>query len=376
MLSMASDITERKQAVMKLRESEERFRTMADDAPVLIWLSDVDGDLTYFNDRWLRFTGRGLEQELEGKWIESVHTDDRKRIQEAFDRSHDRREGFTIEFRLMHEDGEYRWMLLRAIPRRLLDGTFIGFVGSCVDITDRKLAEEKLLHSKQQAEDLTILKSAFLTNMTHEIRTPLTVILGFTSVLRQGTRREYQRFVNLIERSGRRLLLMLDSVLDLAQLDAGTLGVEPSRQNVADIVHSVVATLVPIAEDKHLYLTFDEPESGPYATMDAAVVVRVLNNLLDNAIKFTEQGGVHVFVDEDETHVTIHIRDTGIGISDEFLPHILEAFSQESTGIERTHQGSGLGMTVSNLLLELLGGKLLIQTAKGVGSTISVRLPK
>ncbi len=375
MLSMATDITERKQAVLRLRESEKLFRTMADNAPVLIWISDTSGDFTYFNERWLEFTGRKFEEELRGGWTEGIHPDDRDHWEAVFARAREQREGISIEIRLRRHDGTYRWMLVRAIPRHLLDETYIGFIGSCIDITDRKAAEEKLLLSKKQAEDLTILKSSFLTNMTHEIRTPLTVILGFTSILRQGTRREYHRFVNLIERSGRRLLLMLDSVLDLAQLDAGTLMVEPSRHNLDDIILSVIATLEPVVEDKNLRLVYHEPDSVPYVTVDAAILARVLNNLLDNAIKFTEEGSVYITLHPDETHTDVQIRDTGIGIAPEFLPEIFDAFSQESTGIERTHQGSGLGMTVSKQLLELIGGDLIVQSEKGVGTTITVRLP-
>lgn len=376
MLTMTHDITERKRVALALRESEERFRTMADNAPVLIWISGTDKACTYFNERWLEFTGRSMEQEVGGGWAEGVHPDDVDRCIQVYTMAFDRREQFTMEYRLRRHDGVYRWMLDRGVPRFLPDGTFVGYIGSCVDITDRKLAEQKLIHSKEQAEEMTILKSAFLTNMTHEIRTPLTVILGFTSILRQGARKEYQRFVNLIERSGRRLLLMLDSVLDLAQLEAGTLVVEPTRQNIADITHGVVATLVSIAQDKNLTLEFEEPKAAPYAIVDAAVLARVLNNLLDNAIKFTDEGGVRVWLEEDERYVIIQIEDTGIGIDERFLPHVFDAFSQESTGIERTHQGSGLGLTVSKQLLDLLGGKLTLRSTKGEGSLVTVRLPK
>lgn len=376
MLTMANDITERKESALALQESEERFRAMADSAPVLIWISDPESRSTYFNRRWLEFTGRDISDEVSGGWMENVHDDDVDRCVQVFNRASQRRETITMEYRLRRHDGVYRWMLNRAIPRFLPDNTFIGYIGSCVDITNRKQAEQKLLHAKKHAEEMTILKSAFLTNMTHEIRTPLTVILGFTSILRQGTRREYQRFVNLIERSGRRLLLMLDSVLDLAQLEAGTLTVDRSRQNVADIVHGVVATLAPIAEEKHLYLRYEEPEDVPYAIADASVLARVLNNLLDNAIKFTETGGVTVSLIEEEHHVSIRISDTGIGIGDRFMPHVFDAFSQESTGIERTHQGSGLGLTVSKQLLELLEGSLTLESRKGEGSTVIVRLPR
>jgi PAS domain S-box-containing protein len=376
MLTMAVDITERLRAVHALRESEERFRLMADAAPVLIWTADADCRGTFFNQQWLEFVGRSIDEELGTGWTASLHSDDIDECQRIYQRSAERREPFTLEYRLRRSDGEYRWMLERGIPRLDASGDFAGFIGSVIDITERRDSEQRLREAKEHAEEITILKSAFLTNMTHEIRTPLTVILGFTSILRQGIRKEYGRFVTLIERSGRRLLLMLDSILDLAQLEAGTLDPEIERHSVDEIVHGVMGTISPIAEDKGLSLTFSPSDHGAYIETDHAVLSRILNNLIDNAVKFTEKGEVRILVEDDDEHTEISIEDTGIGIHEDFLPRIFDAFAQESTGLTRTHQGSGLGLTVSRQLIELLGGTLSVDSQKDIGSRIIVRLPK
>jgi PAS domain S-box-containing protein len=225
-LTVMNDITEHKRTRNALKESEERFRMMADSAPVLIWVADESGECIYFNKPWLEFTGRSLEED-EGKgWHQNVHPDDFDSFRSNYARALENRETFSTEYRLRRHDGEYRWVLDRGIPRYNADGSFAGFIGSVIDINEQKDTEQKMLEAKEHAEEMAKLKSTFLTNMTHEIRTPLTVILGFTSILRQGVRPEYHRFVNLIDRSGRRLLLMLDSMLDLAQLEAGTLEIE------------------------------------------------------------------------------------------------------------------------------------------------------
>jgi len=267
-------------------------------------------------------------------------------------------------------------MHFTGVPRFASDGAFVGYVGSFSDITEGKETELELVMAKEAAEEMARIKSAFLTNMTHEVRTPLTVILGFTSMLKQGVRPQYQRFVKVIERSGRRLLLMLDSILDLAQLEAGSVDVENTSFNVVDVVESVSELIRPMANEKGLTFQISKPVDGAYVKKGQRLVARVLNNLLDNAVKFTEEGGIEVEVSEREDHVYVTIRDTGIGITDAFLPHIFDEFSQESTGLERTHQGSGLGLAVSKRLLDLIGGHIRVTSNKGAGSAFIVELPK
>lgn len=376
MLTIATDITELRRTTSLLQESEQRFRLMADAAPVLIWLSDVEGRRTFVNRQWLEFVGSSMDAELGKGWLGSVHPADQERCLSVVRDALARREGFSMEYRLRRHDGDYRWVLDRGTPRLDASGNLAGYIGSCTDITDRREGEDRLRDAKERAEEVTILKTAFLTNMTHEIRTPLTVILGFTTILRQGTRPEYQRFISLIERSGRRLLLMLDSVLDLAQLEAGTLEPEFARHNVADLANGVAEALRPIAEEKDIELSIRADGQAFHVETDHAIISRVLNNLIDNAVKFTEKGDVVVLIRSETDDVVVEIRDTGIGIHEDFLPRIFDAFSQESTGLARTHQGSGLGLTVSAQLVHLVGGSLSVNSVKGAGSTILIRLPR
>ena len=156
LLIASSDITERMQAQQALRESEARFRNMADTAPVMIWMSDTEKQSTYFNKRWLDFTGRALNEELGDGWIKGVHSDDSEHCRQFFSNSFDERKQFKIEYRLRRSDGEYRWVLDTGTPRFSFDGVFLGFIGSCMDITERKESEEAL---KQAHSDLKILKN-------------------------------------------------------------------------------------------------------------------------------------------------------------------------------------------------------------------------
>ena len=243
------------------------------------------------------------------------------------------------------------------------------------DITARKEAEDALRQAKEQAEKIAQFRSALLQNMTHEIRTPLTVILGFTSMLHQGIRDDYRRFVDLIERSGRRLLLTLDSLLDLAQLESGTLEVDTELHNVFDVVHGTASSLEPMADQKGLTFSLNLPASAVYARFDCELFSHALTHLVDNAIKFTEEGGVTITADIEGDAVQVHVKDTGVGIGEQFEARIFDAFSQESEGISRTHQGSGLGLTVAHRLIDRIGGRIDHASRKGQGSVFTIELP-
>jgi signal transduction histidine kinase len=243
------------------------------------------------------------------------------------------------------------------------------------DITARKEAEDALRQAKDQAEEIAQFRSALLQNMTHEIRTPLTVILGFTSMLHQGIRDDYRRFVDLIERSGRRLLLTLDSLLDLAQLESGTLQVDNELHNVFDIVHGTAASLEPMADQKGLTFSLDLPATAAYARFDCELFSHALTHLIDNAIKFTEEGEVAVTAEVADDAVRVHVKDTGVGVGEQFEGRLFDAFSQESEGISRTHQGSGLGLTVAHRLVDRIGGRIEHASRKGQGSVFTIELP-
>lgn len=375
-LAALTDITEQQKMLNALQENESRFKSVADSVPVLLWLADSEGGFVFLNETWHRFTGKEFEESRGQGWASGLHPEDSQSVLNQYREAVAKRTPFSVECRLLRHDGVYRWMHFTGVPRYASDGAFVGYVGSFSDITEGKETELELVMAKEAAEEMARIKSAFLTNMTHEVRTPLTVILGFTSMLKQGVRPQYQRFVKVIERSGRRLLLMLDSILDLAQLEAGSVDVENTSFNVVDVVESVSELIRPMANEKGLTFQISKPVDGAYVKKGQRLVARVLNNLLDNAVKFTEEGGIEVEVSEREDHVYVTISDTGIGITDAFLPHIFDEFSQESTGLERTHQGSGLGLAVSKRLLDLIGGHIRVTSNKGAGSAFIVELPK
>ncbi len=263
--------------------------------------------------------------------------------------------------------------------------------GNTTVVLDRIERERELVRAKETAEEASELKSAFLANMSHEIRTPLTSIIGFaeaigdrSSSIRGGNGSAPQEegptvdhFANLIEKSGRRLLETLNSVLDFSQLEAGSMPLSPNRIDVTAEIQETAELFRTRAGDEGVTLNLELADSPLYAYADPAALRRILRNLVSNAVKFTDAGGsVTIRATETDGGIKIEVEDTGIGIDPEFVPNLFDAFQQESTGNKRTHEGSGLGLAVAHRLVDLMHGTIKVDTAKGEGTCFTVQLPR
>lgn len=220
-------------------------------------------------------------------------------------------------------------------------------------------------------------KETILSTTTHELRTPLSAILGFTSVLKEEIENsQHREFLELIEESGHRLLATINDILDLARLRSGSMILRRVPVEVAEIVQKVYQLLEPLARQKSLDFRIELPSESVRVLSDPRALERVLTNLLSNAIKFTSEGEVVISVATDEQHVRIAVRDTGVGISEEFLPYVFDEFRQESSGIDRVFEGSGLGLAIAARLVKLMEGNIEVVSKKGEGSTFTVVLPR
>ncbi len=237
--------------------------------------------------------------------------------------------------------------------------------------------------AERRAEEMARLKSAFLANMSHEIRTPLQGVLGFASLLaRQATGKQHE-YAERIMSSGRRLMDTLNAVLTLAKLEARQTDLTPELLDIDREVRDILHTFQRRAEERKLNLQYiAEPGiEGLMVQLDSGGLSSILHNIIGNAIKFTEQGGVTVRLGRDkhpetgEDCIRIRVKDTGIGISPEFLPHLFDTFQQESTGFSRSHEGSGLGLSITKRLVEMMGGTIEVESEKGKGSVFTITLP-
>ena len=252
----------------------------------------------------------------------------------------------------------------------------------------REELEEELLRLREVAEATRHAQSVFLDNMSHEIRTPLTSIIGFASALGQQESGKYREYARHIEEDGFRLLDTLNAMLTLAQLEADQLDLQLEPLPVCIEIQEIVRQFEPQARDKDLTLTLRLEEGAEHAQarLDGDVLGRIMHNLIQNAIKFTAQGGITVAVSREKDQaalnghgmapcVCVRVQDTGVGIDPAFMPHLFTAFRQESTGTSRSHEGAGLGLAITKRFVELLNGAITVESEKGTGSVFSVYFP-
>ncbi len=250
------------------------------------------------------------------------------------------------------------------------------------ELARERVLNERLQHANvrlQEANDrltqVDRLKDEFLANTSHELRTPLTAILGFASILKEEATEEHQEFVSFIEENGQRLLKTLDSLLDLARLRAGTMEVECERIDVGRHAAEVARSFATQAARKGVDLDVFLPERPLHAWLDGRCLDGIMHNLLGNAVKFTEAGRVWVRVVPQDGRVLVEVGDTGIGIEESFMPHLFDEFKQESSGLTRTHEGSGLGLAVTYRLVRLMNGEITAESRKGEGSRFTISFP-
>ena len=370
----------------ELRESEARFRQLADSAPVLIWISDAEGRCSWLNRPWLDFTGASLERQAGDGWEAFVHPEDLARIKETIRRHFETRTPFEMDYRLRRSDGLHRWLLTRGMPLFSGTGAFLGYMGGCIDIHERKEAEkdsEAQLKGEQrariEAERTALLKDEFLATVSHEMRTPLTAMLGWVQLLRNGTLSPdtVPQALETIERNARAQAKLIDDLLDMSRILSGRLRLDVQQVQPAEIVEAAISAAEPAATAKGVRIVSDlDPHTGPIVG-DPTRLQQIIWNLLNNAIKFTPAKGlVTVRLKRIDYSLEISVTDTGEGITPEFLPHVFDRFRQQDASTVRRHQGLGLGLAIVKQLVELHGGSVEARSP-GVskGATFLVHLP-
>jgi PAS domain S-box-containing protein len=284
---------------------------------------------------------------------------------------------FFADYLIKTKSGELKWLGDRSYSLADESGLVTGSVGILTDITTRKKVEEELREAKEKAEEMSRVKSFFFANMSHELRTPLIGIMGYSEIL-QDVIRENEDALGMaktIHKSGTRLLDTLNNILRISKIESERVECKPENKDIITLLKEIVNLYIPTAKSRSISLNFEFVEQEIICSIDERLFRDVLNNLINNAIKYTLKGSITVKVYRENGKVIIKIIDTGIGIPKERQKVIWEAFRQVSEGIGRGFEGTGLGLTISKKYIEMMGGDISLKSEEGVGSEFTIELP-
>ena len=308
---------------------------------------------------------------------ELVHPDDHARVTAEVQAALDAGRSYTLEYRAMHRDGHSFWAWERGKAVRDATGRVLWLDGVVVDISERKGMEQALRDAKDRAEQAVAAKTTFLANMGHEVRTPLNAIIGFSEiVLRNELDMRQRQYVFKVRQAATALLRLMNDILDMAKLKRGQLESTACDFSLRTLAQEALATQRSAAEQKGLALRLDtEPGLSDAFQGDGPRLRQVLDKLLDNAVKFTEQGTVRLQLARQHGQVLLAVHDTGIGIAAQDQARVFDAFSQADGSASRRFGGTGLGITLARQLVQRMGGTLTLQSTPGQGSVFRVLVP-
>lgn len=371
-LRMMIDITDLKETEASLRDSEERFRTLADNISQLAWTCDRLGQATWYNRRWYEFTGTTWEEMKGGGWSKVHDPAHLPRVSAGLEAAVASGEPWEDSFPLRGADGTWRWFLSRAIPIRNEAGEITRWFGTNTDVTELREVEERLVEADRR-------KNEFMAMLGHELRNPLAAIRTAAEVIKvqAGSDAPMARPRQVLERQSGHMAKLLDGLLDVSRIVLGKIGLETEVLDLRAVVRDVVDDLRDPATERGLRLDLDIAEGGVIVDADPVRMAQVVTNLLANALAYTPEGGsVEVTLSRDAESASLSVRDTGMGIDAELLPEVFEPFRQSKQTLDRSRGGLGLGLALVKSLVELHGGRVSASSAgPGAGAEFVVHLP-
>ena len=377
------NITERKQAEEVIRHSEERYRILAENSSDMISKHNWDRTYLYVSPACNKLLGYDPEELTGFSAYHFIHPDDVENMRKNHILLLENRAGSFIEsYRIRKKDGSYIWF---ETNNQVIYNQNTNLVQEIVcvsrDITERKDKEE-LLKAKEVAERANKAKSEFLANMSHEIRNPLNAIIGMTRTLsKTPMSNEQQEFLKSINISSISLLSILNDILDFSKIEANKVELTFANFNLEEMLSSITTTFEPLARSRNISLTYQISEKTPLDLYgDEKKIVQILNNLISNAIKFTNEGKVEIIADcgiikPDNATINFIVKDTGIGVKKEDIPRMFDSFNQLDISTKKEYQGTGLGLSIARSLALIMNGNIIFESEYKKGSTVSLSLP-
>jgi PAS domain S-box-containing protein len=370
--NVLASMLQRRKSEQALRDSEARFRALAESVPEIVWTAQPDGRCDYVNRRWQDFTGMSFEAAAGFGWTNALHEDDVQYSKARWMASMRSGDPFECEYRFRRADGSYRWCLGRALPMRDEQGRIVKWFGNCTDI-DNHLRMEKAL----QATDRR--KNEFLAVLAHELRNPLAPIGVVAQLLKLPDHRPEQikQAAKIIDDQLDYMTRLIEDLSDASRIGQGKVRIRKERVQVSQIVEQAVAIAEPAIAARDHGLRVDLPEQALTVDADPTRMSQVLANLLINASKYTDRGGqIELCASGDEDTVTMRVKDTGVGISPDLLDTVFDDFFQVEDSVAHSQGGLGIGLGLVRRLVELHGGTVQARSdGPGCGSEFVVTLP-
>jgi len=384
-LSIARDISKRKEAEEQIGKLQHRLQNTMREGNLSWWEMEIPGGKVNFDPGKVTRLGYSLDEFKDAHYtdfIKLLHPRDKEIAMEAM-RCH--MEGicptYEVDYRIKTKDGKWKWYHDRgAITERDKQGNPVIVSGIVVDITKRKHAELEMENAKIEAETANRTKSEFLATMSHELRTPLNSIIGFSDILLDQVfgelNEEQTKYVGNVLKSGKHLLELINSILDISKVEAGKIELHYEMFYLDDVFREVKTIISPQAAKKSINLQIDPAENIPKIRADKGKIKQILYNLLSNAIKFTPEGGnVRIIPSTSEDMVHVAVEDTGIGIAESDRDKLFKPFVQLDSTSNREYEGTGLGLALINKFIELHSGSLEVESEEGKGSTFTFSIP-
>ncbi len=366
------ELGEHARAEERLRESERRFRLLAEAGPQILWSALPNGELDYVNGRGAEYCGVPVERGLAHRWLDFVHPDDRDRVRRRWRRSVKAGVVYSTEFRLLRADGAHRWQLVRALPMRSPHGRILQWFGSATDIEDEKRVQQTI-----QEEDRR--KDEFLAILGHELRNPLTPLRTAPHVLRRAPPggEVFTRVVDMVERQVNLMARLVDDLLEVSRIARGRLVLRLAHIDVAAAVRVLLEDRRESSKATGVEWVAEIPEPV-WAEADPARFSQAVGNLLDNAERYTPSGGtVRVSVRAEGKLVAVTVRDDGVGFDLAAQEHLFDPFVRPRGAPRETGGGLGLGLPLVKQLAELHGGSVEGRSdGPGLGATFTIHLPR
>lgn len=362
-----------------IQQINNRYLDLFDNAPVGYLIVDKDGIIKNINQTACLLMEGGKNDFINSKITKFIHPDFQDIYYLFFHSLVDKQHNRTCDIKLRKSNSICFYARIQGIRQSEAGANELEFRLAIIDITFQKEMEIKLLKAKEKAEEGDRLKSAFLANMSHEIRTPMNGILGFAELLKKPnlTGEEQQDYIKIIEKSGARMLNIINDIIDISKIEAGLMKLSITESNVNEQIDYIYTFFKPEVEARGMKISIKNslPTCESSIATDREKLYAILTNLVKNAIKYSHEGSIEIGYDKKGNSLEFYVKDTGIGIPQNRHEAIFERFIQADISDKMAHQGAGLGLSITKAYVEMLGGKIWVESKEGVGSTFYFTLP-